>query len=310
MTQEELLARQQTLGASEVAAVLGQSPFETATDVYWRKVSPVVETRSSEDQSIGSLMEPVILAWFASRTGKQVAPNRESKTRGILSATPDGIIAGANEGVEAKHTGIADHWGDEGTDEVPAHVLIQAQAQCAVWDFSRVWIPVRIHGFREAWKIYCVHRHAELIETITRITAQWWHKHVAARVPPPGAEIPPIDLLRRLRREPESTIALPEEAAEAVAEYELAKKEIDAAEARKQRAHARIVAMLGVDNAAECGVLPDGTRVTYMQQRAAPSIDRDMLRALAPDVYEKCAKESYYRRLRISYPKKGSSNGN
>lgn len=305
MTIHQLEVRRATIGASEVAAALGRSPWMTANELYYRKVAPPADDPPNTDQEIGLLMEPVLLAWCERKLGKKITRNATSRSRGIISATPDGIvgddIAHPAELVEAKHTGKPEHWGEEWTDQVPDHVLIQAQAQCLAWDAKTVWIPVRIHGFREVWKVFRVDRHEQLCATIASLCEQWWKRHVVARVPPEPDIPPPLELLKSLPRDPEPTVTIDPSL---VAEYERARDAAKEAESRKQEAHARLIAALGVESPAEAGATPDGTIVTYLQQRGAPSIDRDLLRSVAPQVYARCLREVVYRKISIRRTKK------
>src|SRR4051794_32384551 len=57
------------LGASECAAALGLSPFETALGLWARKTGRVPEPEESEAMELGLLLEPVVAELYCRRTG-------------------------------------------------------------------------------------------------------------------------------------------------------------------------------------------------------------------------------------------------
>lgn len=59
MTREELLKRKNFIGASEVPAILGTSPYMTRTEVWEDKINPeVVEKEDNEQMALGRKLEP------------------------------------------------------------------------------------------------------------------------------------------------------------------------------------------------------------------------------------------------------------
>lgn len=153
LTPEWYEARRHGIGASEIAAVCGISPWESPFSLYWRKVHGW-EREASEEATTGQMLEPVIGAWFAG----QADPNENSVfvTGGLYAhpdrpwqlATPDLLWGwrpddpwgwGGNPLppplaiVECKWVAYSwDGWGEPGTAEIPVHYRAQVLWQCDV----------------------------------------------------------------------------------------------------------------------------------------------------------------------------------
>src|SRR4030043_429415 len=112
-----------------------------------------------------------------------------------------GLHALRPEGMEAKYANAAmgQGYGDEGTDAIPDHVVIQAQCQMLSARLQRIWVPAAIAGFALSFKLYCVPRDDGVINAVVEQGLAWWERHVIARVPPDVDEPPPIELLKRIR---------------------------------------------------------------------------------------------------------------
>ena len=182
---------------------------------------------------------------------------------------------------------------------MPARVLIQCQAQIFAARLERVWVPALVLGYRAEFRLYCVEPHAGLQDVIEREALAFWDHHVVPRVPPDNVLIPPLDLLRRIIREPTSTVALPDYAVRAWTTLEQARAVAREAEQVKADATATVLALLGE---AEAGVLPDGRTITYLAQRGAPATDHIALRAHLKEAYATFVTDATHRVLRIKDP--------
>lgn len=300
LTHEQLEIRRRCVGASESAAVLGLSPFRTAADVYYEKVGDLEPGKPNDAQMSGIALEPVIVQWAAQELGVQVRTNCGTILHPSLplGASPDGLVVSKREGVEAKMSSMPEEWGEPGTDQIPDHYLVQTHQQMFVLGLERVWVPVLLLAYRPEWRMYCVNRNDDLGANIAQRVTAWWKQHVETRTPPDNAP-PPMEFLKRLRRQPASTVMLGQNGVEAWDAYEKEKALCKEAEERKEMAQAKVLAMLGTDNPAECGVLPDGRQITFFQQRNPPSVDKDLLRAKWPDAFEACVTQTMRRQLRI-----------
>lgn len=180
------------LGASDIAAVLGIHPYQTALDVWAEKVHGV-KTQENEPMKVGKALErPVLEALYAPERnlelyypGTLVHPSDP-----WMAASPDaiaGLVGGElDRDVECKIVGRRQmsRWGDpdEGPDGVPEEVLTQAtwqlaaiQAQTAgrhidVADIvALLGTEIRVYGMEFDPKFA-----ADLME----VGRQWWKTHV------------------------------------------------------------------------------------------------------------------------------------
>lgn len=158
-------ARRAGVTASEIAAVLGLSPYESPFSLYWRKRGTMPEQADTAAMGWGRRLESYLADEFAERhpefhlrqAGLYAHPDRPwqmaSPDRLIVERIPsrlawggDGwyIGKGAAAVLEAKTAGSWDGWGAEGTDEIPIHYRAQCIWQADVLGVPCVYVPVAV----------------------------------------------------------------------------------------------------------------------------------------------------------------------
>lgn len=306
ITERQRRLRRGHLGSSDAPAVLGVSPWRTATDVYWSKL---VEDASepTEAMKTGNRLEPALIDFAAERLSRACRRNQYRVSAGadggIAAANYDALIIGEDAAIEAKYVGpsAADQWGPDGTDEVPDYVQVQVQHQLYVGELDRCYVAAAIAGRHELdWRLYAIPRHAELIGIIVAKEIAFWREHVEPRIPPTDGP-PPLAVLHALRREPQSIVDLGPEATAVIDSWQAAKLDLKAAEEACERLRRDVLALLGE---AEAGRLSDGRLLTFLQQRSGVKLDASALKAAHPDIYERFAREAKpYRVLRLKEPR-------
>jgi putative phage-type endonuclease len=252
--------RRRGIGASEAAAALGLSPYESPRGLYLRKVGLLPEVEETEAMRIGTLMEPVIAQLYQETTGNLIVRHqvfRRHPDAPHLSATIDGLSA-AGYPVEFKAIG---HWtaralGEEDTDQVPEHWLVQAHQQMFVMGCERVDFGVLVAG--QEFRTFTVPRDEGLIEAMLPRLGEFWGR-VGRREPP--AEFLPVDarIMHVLYPGCEGEVALTEEDAREVDAWEDCRRASAEADEAKKAHRAKILERLG--NHA-VGHLPDGRVLT------------------------------------------------
>lgn len=120
-------ARANGLGGSEIAPVLGLSPWESRFSLWHRKAGYAPPVQETPEMEWGKRLEPVILAKyrdqhpeldFRMRNGTFVNDDRPYQI-----ANPD--LLAAEKVVEAKYSMFGDGWGEPGTDEIPIYYRTQ-----------------------------------------------------------------------------------------------------------------------------------------------------------------------------------------
>lgn len=128
-------ARATRLGASEISAVLGLSPWESRFSLWHRKAGLLPPLDETEEMTWGRHLEHPIAARFAElhsdlsvrRTGTWV-----STARLWQLANPDRLIFPGRIPLEIKWSPYGDGWGEPGTDEIPVYYRCQVLQQLDV----------------------------------------------------------------------------------------------------------------------------------------------------------------------------------
>lgn len=320
-------ARRAGVSASEIAAVLGISPWESPFSLYWRKVNDW-EIEPSDEMRAGLILEPAIAEWWAAECDP--LQNLTVRPAGLFAAearpwqlaTPDrlvhmvcpacdgtlllGDLDGAGVGpcscldgtdggpplavLECKWVPFSwDGWGEPGTDEIPVYYRAQVLWQLDVLDLDEAYLAaLGPDGFRG----YQVRRDETDLTVMRRAGAAFMARLAAGDAPDVDSHAATIRVLKQLHPDVED-IDVPISDALAV-EYAAARDALDEAKQRKSLAEAGIRAAIGSGRRA---VLADGTRVAtrsvYVQRR----VDVAALRADLPEVADKYSVQSIVDKL-------------
>ncbi len=326
-------ARRAGVSASEIAAVLGISPWESAFSLYWRKVNGW-EVEGNEEMSTGRYCEPAIADWAADA----IDPNENlvlapaglyaSTERPWQLATPDRLVhmacpdcegAGTYTSgrlvfecpdcqgkggpllavLDCKWTARWDGWGDEGSDDIPVYYRAQLLWQCDTLGVDDWFLPMLGPG---GFRLYRGRRDdADL--AVMRAEGETFARRLADLDPPDiDSHTATLGTLKRLHPDVEDVdVEIP---AAVAAEYDTARAAADEADARKKLAEARIREALGKGRRA---VLASGekvaTRSVYTQRR----VDVEALRADHPEIAEKVTVVSTVDKLMPARRKKAQS---
>lgn len=183
-------ARRRTVGASEIATVLGRSEFagDSRLGLFNEKTLRAPRRRGTQRMRFGLAIEQIIADEFAFRTGLPL--EGDGRTTYLhpdfkwASATPDRFIAGnPKELVEIKNVGQQnlEKWGEQWTDEIPVGYKLQAQWQMFVMDADRVYVAAFIGG--NELRIYVVERRQDIIDECVQAAAVF-ASHVERDIPP------------------------------------------------------------------------------------------------------------------------------
>lgn len=180
---EWLALRRSGVGASDIAAILGLSPYSTPWQTWLDKTGQLPDRPPTDAMDWGNRLEPLVLAWFAEQNVCKVSRTPglcRSNDRPWQLATPD-ALAEDDDGpacVQAKTTRYGD--GFEG-DSIPIGVVLQTHQEMDVLGVDRAYVPVLIGGNEPRW--YVVDRDPAITEQIRPAGAQFWQQ-VQDRVEP------------------------------------------------------------------------------------------------------------------------------
>ncbi len=256
LSDKQQALRQQGIGASEVAAVVGLAPG--AIDVWQRKVGLAEPFEGSSLTEFGHRVERVIgEAWSERHPGVRIyTPGtlRHPKHEWAL-ASPDRVVAPVGLGRPARETWQSlleiktvffsgNDYGEEGTDQVPEKHLVQVAWQLAVTGLQNATLVALVNGdYRE----YPIARDLELEEMLLSQAGAWWQRHVVEGEAPPsdGSEAYAGYLRRRYPADMLPPIELTPELDDLVAKVKDAKARLKAVEAEESALTAQLKASIG-----------------------------------------------------------------
>lgn len=150
---EWLQARRQGITASEIAVVMGLSPWSSPYALYWRKLGQLPEQDDSDAMALGRYLEDYVADRFAGlhpgfslgaqarwslyaaddRPWQMATPDRLVWERDNSKFWPGGGYQNLPDAVlECKTDASYDGWGEDGTDQIPVHYRCQVLWQCDV----------------------------------------------------------------------------------------------------------------------------------------------------------------------------------
>jgi putative phage-type endonuclease len=286
---EWLKLRRIGLGASDIAAVIGISPWSTPHQVWVSKTTPdAPEPLTNEDMEWGLRVESLIIEEASTRLGMTFKRGLlvQNKQRPWMLATLDGLHAGDRKGVilEAKKV---DAW--DWPDGPPPYYLSQVQWQMAVTGYTVAHIAALHRGRR--LELYPVTADREAQEALIEAGAGFWQSVLAVEPPPVTAE--DSTFLNQLwPTHQEAAVEIPEELA---AELRAAKAAEGAAKKRLDLAAAQVKELLEDADTATVGDDVVATWRTSTTER----VDVKALRAEEPDIAATYSRKSSSRRFLI-----------
>ncbi len=206
-TATEPLNRALTVGGSDVAGILGISPFRTPLDVWREKCLGQRDHIDTPGTRAGTRFEPYVLAAYAAQlpAGSTVA-KPDPLVRDHLRASPDGIatVRGWPRLVEIKTTVFAQDWGASNSEDVPLHYAVQAMWYLDLLELEEADFPVLMwpYEMRDLLGLtppeivaQCELRTLRLAYSpamasrLRSVVERFWHDHVLPAVPPPSIDL-------------------------------------------------------------------------------------------------------------------------
>lgn len=186
ITREEWLAkRRKGLGGSDIAAMMGLSPWRSRYQLWQDKVGQIPHTEETEVMNWGKLMEPTLRQAYSDKTGRSVKVPTEMlyhKEYPIFFANLDGFTDD-NRIVELKVARHSNGWGEPGTAEVPDNYALQVQHYLFVTGFNVADVVVSISGGYPTF--YEVYADPEIHKVILEEGLKFWEQVESGEAPDP-----------------------------------------------------------------------------------------------------------------------------
>lgn len=269
ISEEEWLdLRKNGVGGSDAAAALGIHPYKTSHDLYLEKRGELDPEDLSDNEAVhfGQVLEDTVAEEFSRRSGKDVhRVNRvlRSQDHPFMLGNLDRKVEHEDAILECKTAGTYSaqngDWGEEGTDQVPTHYLVQCMHYLIVAGYERAYLAVLIGG-RE-FRTYEIGFDGELATLIIENEASFWQRVEEGRAPTPDYDHP--DALELMKRKYPGTsgeeVDLPDRAADLRDRYKELGTQIKDLKSERKAAKAELLDMVGE---AAVGHIPGGGKVS------------------------------------------------
>ncbi len=323
LSREDWLSyRRLGIGGSDVAAIMGISPFATIRDLYYDKVGiqPVIEEEESNwvAKEVGHRLEDLVAEIFSRKTGLTVFPVRKMFRHPLypfMLADVDYFIVfpdGSFGILECKtcNYNAKDKWADDG---IPINYIYQVRHYLAVMNLKKAYIACLYGNNEDEFVIRSIERDLMEEEEIIMQEEYFWHEYVEKKIEPPYTGKPDLVLASIQRYSGYADKSIPEisisglesknlekylELSEEKSQLEKRKKEI---EAQQKALYVPFVEQMGAGCKA---VLSNGAnryRITYNPtiRRSVAKDSMEKLKIQHPDIYDEYISTTESRIFRI-----------
>ncbi len=264
-----LAHRKSGIGASEIAAVFGESSWMSAVELYAIKIGAEPDPDLSDNERVywGAKLEPAIIDGYKDRTGRPVKRSAlllRSRTEPWAMCTLDGLT-GIHEPewpLEVKNAwgGNAGEW----TEGPPRHYYLQVQQQLLVTGAPRATVACLLGGNRLVW---CdIERDDVELRRISLMGRIFWNECVEAGISPKpdGSESAKRGLCALYPHAENAIVKLSADYDQLYEELSELKQQQRAIEKRREEIENQFRAALG---SASKAVLPSRNTITWNEQR-------------------------------------------
>lgn len=322
LSEEDWLGyRRQGIGGSDVAAIMGVSPFATLRDLYNDKCGnpDVIQTEDNwVAKEVGHRLEDLVAKIFAYKTGYKVFAVRKlfrHPFHSFMQANvdffvelPDGSIAIL--GCKTTNYNSKEKWND---GAVPVNYEWQCRHYMAVMNLSCAYIAC-LYGNNENEFVYRRIDRDEVIEAdMIEMEAHFWNEYVLGRIEPPYTESGDL-VLESIRRHygeldptvdavilPTSMAVKLEQYLDLAAQKSLLSQQIKELDEQMKIAYAPIVDVMKTSCSAVC-VFGSNTYEVRNKPVFRTSISKDKLQKLEethPDLYSEYTETTEGRRFSV-----------
>lgn len=194
MEQTQEVDRNSYLGASDMAAILGENPYVSPMQVYANKIGMSEPFTGNEFTWLGSAVEPEMRKWYREEvldgeyesSGEVFLRHPELE---YLAGHPDDILS--TPGGEPHHLleiktvvsrNVMSDFGLPFTDEVPRHYLVQCLYYLMLADLPYCDLSACFVG--DSKRCFRINRSPGFEEVMVDVAERFWTKRVQKRTPP------------------------------------------------------------------------------------------------------------------------------
>ncbi len=290
---EWLDQRRGGIGGSDAAAIAGLNPFCSPLTVWSQKRGMAPEKEDSEAMRQGRDLEAYVAARWTEATGKKTRRRNailQHPDYDFIIANVDRLVVGENAGLECKTTSMLN--ATEYAKEPPPWYTIQCHHYMLVTGADRWYLAIL--ALNRAFIMHTIERDDVVCEYLLKIEREFWEMVQSGMPPEPDGSADYSEMLKERYsyshdEEIELTVGV-----DRLAERERYVERIKELEAEVKKIDQSIQLELGEAERGKCGQYI----VTWKTQEAR-RLDTKEIKAKAPELYEKYAKVSVTRPLRI-----------
>lgn len=305
--------RKKGIGGSDVAAILGFSPYKSPYQLWLDKTGRSEKKAQNESAHFGHLLEDVVAKEFSRRAGLKVQRVTQQLfledhpwalgniDRAVINPEISGNVRfkdGAlttDQLLECKTASeyMSKLFGEEGSDQVPDYYLTQCLWYLMITGCQIIHLAVLIGGNK--FRMYRIERDEDLIQSIFEQVKSFWFNHVIADVPPDPTCFDDV-LHRWSKHVVGKQVEANFEQIKLGEELVTVQNRQKADKAREDEIKLKIVSTM---QDAEMMISQGKTLFTYKEQ-SSTRIDSTLLKKEEPDLFAKYSKTSSTRVFRIS----------
>lgn len=256
---EWLSARKSGIGGSDVAAILGLSPWKSPLDVWLDKTGKSAPEPENDAMYWGTRLESLVADKYCEVSGNEVR-----RVNSILRSVKYPCLIGNIDRAVCPEKGklpvvkgefrtpkilecktartMSEDWGANGTDQIPEYYLTQVLhylglTGCESCDVACLFLDSRKFG------VYTVQADADVIEKMSARLAEWWEAHVVKNVAPEPRSI--ADVQKLFKRSAAVEITATADIEETAREYAALKRRETEIFAKLEEAKEKIAAYMG-----------------------------------------------------------------
>lgn len=287
-----LLDRKQGIGGSDVAAIMGLSPWATALDVFRDKTNPELALdEPSEDMQRGIRVEKYILQEYSERSEVQLdtnVPTIIDPQYPFMRANIDARQLDGNVIIEAKSTKAPLSSWEKG---IPEYYKTQVAYYAMLADADYVEIPVLFSGWTYACFTYW--RDETFEAEIKAAVINFWQNHIVKNIPPKPTTIDELKAAYPIISD-EKTITADNDMREKVYQLQEASEQRKTLEKQEKKLKAEIQCFMG-----DAGLLDAGFCKLALKERNATRFDTTSFKESKPELYQQYLNDSSYRTLQF-----------
>lgn len=291
--------RSKMLTGTDIAAILGLSPYKTPMQV-WAEKTGRVQAQNIDDKlcvRLGIKLEDTVAQLFSEETGKKVYPIPETLFHpqySFLAGHIDRKVEGENALLECKTTSPfrAKEWDDYG---IPPEYVCQVYHYLAITGHEKAYIACLIGNHK--FEIREVPRDQKTIDALIEKEVSFWNDYVLADKMPPMISCNDTSVLLSLfpQTDPSKIITLDDNTDNLIESLESYKQDLKSLEATIEQQENQLKLLMGNAEIAKS----NRYKLSWKMQ-SRKTLDTTRIKKEKPELYEQYAKETSTRVFKIS----------